>query len=150
MTPQPPVSSKAGAEIAAPPEVVWDVLTRFEDWPDWNPDVKSMSFSGPLEPGVEFRWKAGPATIVSTLEQVEPPRQVRWRGRTMSIKANHQWRLEPRDGGTHVETEESFSGVLARLFRRPIQKTLDKSLSEGLEHLKREAERRAGALSRPT
>ena len=39
------------------------------------------------------------------------------------------------------KTEESFSG---RLFRGPLQKTLDKSLGEGLEHLKREAERRAG------
>jgi hypothetical protein len=146
VTDQAPVSSRAGAEIAAPPEVVWDVLTRFEDWPDWNPVVKSMSVSGPLEPGVEFRWKAGPGTIVSTLEQVEPPRQIRWRGRTMSIKANHEWRLEPRGAGTHLETEESFSGLLARLFRRPTQKMLDKSLSEGLEHLKREAERRAVSL----
>jgi uncharacterized protein YndB with AHSA1/START domain len=138
-----PVRSRREIDIAAPPDVVWDVLTRFEEWPQWNPDMKSMSFDGPLAPGSEFRWKAGPGTIVSTLEQVEPPRLIRWRGRTMSIKALHEWRLEPRDGGTHLETEESFSGLLARLFRRQTQKTLDKSLSEGLEHLKREAEHRA-------
>ena len=138
-----PVRSRREIEIAAPPEVVWDVLTGFEQWPQWNPDVKSMSFDGPLAPGSEFRWKAGPGTIVSTLEQVEPPRHVTWRGRTMSIKAIHEWRLEPRDGGTFVETEESFTGLLAQLFRGPIQK-LDKSLGEGVEHLKREAERRAG------
>ena len=140
-----PVRSSREVEIAAPPEVVWEVLTRFEEWPQWNPEVKSMSFDGPVAPGSEFRWKAGPGTIVSTLEQVEPPRFVRWRGRTMSIKAMHEWRLEPRDGGTHVETEESFSGLLARLFRGQLQKTLDKSLDAGLEDLKREAERRAGA-----
>ena len=139
-----PVRSSREVEIAAPPEVVWEVLTRFEEWPQWNPEVKSMSFDGPVAPGSEFRWKAGPGTIVSTLEQVEPPRIVRWRGRTMSIKAMHEWRLEPLDGGTHVETEESFSGLLARLFRGQLQKTLDKSLDEGLE-LKGEAERRAGA-----
>lgn len=137
-----PVESRREIEIAAPPEVVWDVLTSFEQWPQWNPDVKSVSFGGLLAPGSEFRWKAGPGTIVSTLEQVEPPWFIRWRGRTMSIKAIHEWRLEPRDGGTRVETEESFSGLLARLFRRQVQKTLDRSLSEGLEHLKREAERR--------
>ena len=45
----------------------------------------------------------------------------------MSIKAMHEWRLEPRDGGTHVETEESFSGLLARLFRGSLQKNLDKT-----------------------
>jgi uncharacterized protein YndB with AHSA1/START domain len=142
-----PVRSKRSIEIAAPPDVVWDVLTRFEEWPQWNPQVKSMSFDGPVAPGSEFRWKAGPGTIVSRLEQVEPPRYVRWRGRTMSIKAIHEWRLEPRDGGTSVETEETYSGLLARLFRGQLQKALDKALEEGLEHLKREAERRAGAAA---
>lgn len=138
-----PVRSSAEIEIAAPPQVVWDVLTRFENWPNWNPEVKSMSFPGPLAPGSEFRWKAGPGTIVSTLERIEPPRYVAWHGRTLSIKAYHEWWLESHNGGTHVRTEESFSGLLARLLRRSLQKTLDKSLREGLEHLKREAERRS-------
>jgi uncharacterized protein YndB with AHSA1/START domain len=142
-----PVRSKRSIEIAAPPDVVWDVLTRFEQWPQWNPQVKSMSFDGPVAPGSEFRWRAGPGTIVSTLEQVEPPKYIRWRGRTMSIKAIHEWRLEPRDGGTSVETEETYSGLLARLFRGQLQKALDKALEEGLEHLKHEAERRAGAAA---
>ena len=140
-----PVKSKGEIEIAAAPEIVWDVLTRFEQWPQWNPDVKSMSFDGPMASGSEFRWKSGPGTIVSTLERVEPPRAVSWRGRTMSIKAMHEWRLEPHAGGTRVETEESFSGLLARLFRGQLQKTLDKTLGDGLEHLKREAERRAAS-----
>ena len=142
-----PVSSTRSIDISAPPEVVWDVLTRFGDWPKWNPDVKSMSFDGPVEPGSTFRWKAGPGTIVSTLEQVDPPRHVRWRGKTMSIKAMHEWRLEPRDGGTHVETEETFSGLLARLMHGSLQKTLDRSLEQGLERLKRESERRASAAA---
>jgi uncharacterized protein YndB with AHSA1/START domain len=138
-----PVRSKREVEIAAPPEVVWDVLTGFEQWPDWNPEVKSMSLDGPVAPGTGFRWKAGPSSIVSTLEQVDPPRYVRWRGRTLSIKALHEWWFEPSNGGTRVETEESFSGLLARLFRGSLQKTLDRSTESGLEHLKRESERRA-------
>lgn len=140
-----PVSSRREIEIAAPPEVVWEVLTSFGEWPQWNPDVKSMAYDGPLAPGSEFRWKAGPGTIVSTLEQVDPPRRISWRGRTMSIKALHEWQLEPRGAATAVETEESFTGLLARLLRRSLQKTLDRTLEEGLEHLKREAERRAAA-----
>jgi hypothetical protein len=138
-----PVRSKREVEIAAPPEVVWEVLTRFERWPEWNPDVKSMSIEGPVAPGTEFRWKAGPGTIVSTLEQVDPPRYIRWRGRTLSIEALHEWRLESLNGGTRVETDESFSGLLARLLRSSLQKTLDSSLENGLEQLKRESERRA-------
>src|SRR5512133_469513 len=102
-----------------------------------------MSSEGPATPGSEFRWKAGPGTIVSTLEQVDRPGYIRWRGRTLSIKAMHEWRFEPSNGGTRVETEESFSGLLARLFRGSLQKTLDRSTESGLEHLKRESERRA-------
>ena len=140
-----PVKSSAEIEIEAPPQFVWEVLTRFENWPNWNPEVKSMSFAGPLAPGSEFHWKAGPGTIVSTLDRIEPPRYIAWRGRTLTIDAYHEWWLEPRDGGTHVRTEESFSGLLARLLRGTLQKTLDKSLAEGLGHLKREAEGRSAS-----
>jgi hypothetical protein len=134
-------------DVEAPPETVWSVLTGIADWPQWNPDVKSMSFDGPLEPGSTFRWKAGPATIVSTLEEVDPPGRVRWRGRTLSIDALHEYRLEPRDGGTHVETEETYSGLLARLMHGSLQKTLDRALEQGLQHLKAESERRAATTT---
>ena len=137
------VRAAAEVEIGAPPQVVWEVLTRFENWPNWNPEVKSMSFPGPLAPGTQFRWKSGPGTIVSTLERVEAPNYIAWRGRTLTIDAYHEWWLEPRDGGTQVRTQESFSGLLARLLRRTLQKTLDRSLEDGLERLKREAERRS-------
>jgi hypothetical protein len=142
-----PVSSSRSIDVEAPPETVWSVLTGIADWPQWNRDVKSMSFDGPLEPGSTFRWKAGPATIVSTLEEVDPPGRVRWRGRTLSIDALHEYRLEPRDGGTHVETEETYSGLLARLMHGSLQKTLDRALEQGLQHLKAESERRAATTT---
>ena len=139
------VSSTREIDIAAPAEVVWEVLTDFDGWPQWNPEVKSMSWDGPLAPGAMFRWKAGPGTIVSTVEEVDRPRYIRWRGRTLRISAMHEWRFKERDGGTHVVTEESFSGFLVRLLRGTLQKQLDRALEEGLGHLKRETERRAGA-----
>jgi uncharacterized protein YndB with AHSA1/START domain len=136
------VTSSAEIDIDAPPERVWDVLTQFEKWPEWNPDVKSMSYEGPLVPGTQFRWKAGPGKIVSTLDRIEPPRYISWHGRTLTIDAYHEWWLEPRDGGTHVRTEESFFGTLARLARRPLQNALDKSFADGVAHLKRGVEQR--------
>ncbi|HET7759682.1 MAG TPA: SRPBCC family protein [Gaiellaceae bacterium] len=139
------VSSSRSIDVDAPPEVVWTVLTGFADWPQWNRDVKSMTFEGPVAPGSSFRWKAGPGTIVSTLEEVDPPRRVRWRGKTMSIAALHEYRFEARDGGTHVETEETFSGFLVSLMRGSLQKTLDSALEDGLRYLKTESERRAVA-----
>jgi uncharacterized protein YndB with AHSA1/START domain len=107
-------------EIGATPEAVWEVLTSFERWPSWNADVKSMSVEGPVASGTVFRWKAGPGTIPSTIRRVEPPRLIAWSGKTLGIKAIHFWHLEPRNGSTFVRTEESYEGLVTRLFRGPI------------------------------
>jgi uncharacterized protein YndB with AHSA1/START domain len=137
-----PVVAADEIEIAASPEAVWDVLTDLESWPRWNPDVKSMSLDGGLEKGSVFRWRAGPGTITSTIQDVQPPTRIAWTGSTFGIKAKHVYRLEPRGEATHVQTEESYEGLVARLLRGSLQKTLEKGLSDGLRSLKAEAERR--------
>ena len=139
---QAPVVGRSELELAAPPETVWDVLTAIERWPSWNPDVKSMSMQGPVAEGSVFRWKAGPGTITSTIQRVEPPRSIAWTGRTLGISAIHVYRLEPADGKTLVRTEESYEGLVARLLRGSLQKTLDRALADGLRYLKDEAESR--------
>jgi uncharacterized protein YndB with AHSA1/START domain len=138
-----PVVAASEIDIAAPPETVWDVLTDFERWPRWNPDVKSMSFSGTVGEGAVFRWRAGPGTISSRIRRVDRPRLIGWTGKTLGIEAVHVYRLEPHDGGTHVTTEESYEGALARLFRGPILRMLENALETGLDRLKAESERRA-------
>jgi len=137
-----PVVGKSQTEVAAAREVVWDVLTGIERWPSWNPEVKSASMRGALAEGAQFRWKAGPGTITSTLVHVEAPRRVAWSGKTLGLRARHVYALEDRDGMTLVRTEESYDGLVARLFRTRLQKTLDRALESGLGHLKTESERR--------
>jgi hypothetical protein len=140
---QAPVVGSGEIEIAAPPEAVWEVLTAFEAWPSWNREVKSISVEGPVAEGMVFRWRAGPGTITSTIGRVEPPRVIAWSGKTLGIRAIHYWWLEPRDGKTFIRTKESFDGLAARLFHGRLQKSLDRSLADGLRHLKAEAERRS-------
>lgn len=137
---QAPVVGRSEIEIAASPEAVWEVLTAFERWPGWNRDVKSMSIDGPVRPGTVFRWKAGPGTIRSTIQQVEPPRLIAWTGKTLGIDAIHVWYLEPRGDATLVRTAESYEGLVARLLRGSLQKTLDRALADGLRALKSEVE----------
>jgi hypothetical protein len=136
-----PVISRAEIEIAAPPDVVWEVLTDFNRWPNWNAAVKSMSAPEPIEVGSVFRWKAGPGTITSTIQHLEPHRLVAWSGRTMGIRAIDVFRLEARDGTTFVREEESWGGPVARVLRGSLQRTLDRSLEEGVRALKEAAER---------
>jgi uncharacterized protein YndB with AHSA1/START domain len=138
-----PVVAADEIEIVASPQAVWDVLTDLESWPRWKSDVKSMSVEGALAKGTVFRWRAGPGTITSTIQDVRPPTLIAWTGTTFGIKARHVYRLEPRGEGTLVHTEESYEGLVARLLRGSLQNTLEKGLSDGLRSLKAETERRS-------
>jgi uncharacterized protein YndB with AHSA1/START domain len=138
-----PALASSEIEVAAPPEVVWDVLADFWSWPRWNPEVKSLAIDGPVSEGTQFKWKTGPLSITSILRQVQRPAAIGWTGKAFGIDAVHVWRFQPRDGGTLVHTEESWSGWLPRLLRGPMRKTLQKGLDDGMPHLKGEAERRA-------
>jgi uncharacterized protein YndB with AHSA1/START domain len=134
-----PAVAEARSLIDAPPERVWHVLTDIDAWPEWQSRVSRAQLEGPLEPGSTFRFKAG-MSIVSTLRAVEPPYRVAWEGRALGIYARHRWTLERTDGGTRVETAESFEGVLVRLLRPVMQRSLKKALDRGLAELKEDTE----------
>src|SRR6266542_2256675 len=67
----------------------------------------------------------------------------------LGIKAIHFWHLEPQDGKTLARTEESFEGLVVRLLRRSVQKTLGRALADGLRYLKSEVEGRASQRVSP-
>jgi uncharacterized protein YndB with AHSA1/START domain len=136
-----PVTSSAEGEIDASIERVWAVLTAIEQWPSWNPDVKSVSVIDPVAEGSTFRWKAGPGTITSLVEHLDRPRSIAWSGKTLGIRAYHVWHLEDQDRKTIVRTEESYAGLVAWLLRRSLQNTLDAALTDGVRYLKAEAEK---------
>jgi hypothetical protein len=138
-----PVFATSEITIDAPASVVWEVMSRIDEWPRWNKDISDASLEGELKPGSVFRWKSGPGKIVSTLQTVDPPKQISWSGKTMGVTAIHVWQLEPRDGSTIVTTEESWEGITARLLRKWSQKTVERAMRDGLTYLKAEAERRA-------
>lgn len=138
-----PAAAEGSARVSAPPETVWAVISDIDAWPTWNPDVRSVTFDGPLEPGSEFRWKSGPSSLVSRLEEVDPPREIGWTGTTMGIRAIHVFRFEPTEGGTLVRSEESWSGGLAGLLKSFSRKRIRRAIDTALESLKAESERRA-------
>lgn len=139
---QAPAIARSQAEIDADVETVWNLITDVARWPEWNPDVSNVTLAGRLDVGMSFRWKAGPSTITSTIRALDPPRFIGWTGKTLGINAVHTWRLEARDGKTHVVTEESWEGLLVRVLRGRMQKMLQEAVDSGLEHLRIEAERR--------
>lgn len=89
-----PVVARMTREVHAPAERVWDLITGIDRWPSWNPAISEAHQRGPLVKGARFRWKAGPGTIVPTLESVDPPGSIAWSGKTMGIRAMHAWTCE--------------------------------------------------------
>lgn len=140
LDPHAPVSHTASIGMSAPVEKVWGLMSEIEKWPEWNKDVTSAHLNGELAPGTAFTWKAGPGTITSTLQAVEPGKLIAWSGKTMGIKAVHIWRLAAEGNATLVTTEESWSGLLARLLKGYSQKTLQRAVNTGLKLLKTAAE----------
>jgi hypothetical protein len=141
-----PVFATGEVDVAADPETVWQILADIQRWPSWNADITAATLHGPVRPGTSFSWKSGPGTIRSTLQVVERPTELSWTGKTMGIPAIHVYRLRPdaeRPGRTVVRTEESWDGLLARLLRQRLTRTLRTAVDAGLARLKAEAERRA-------
>lgn len=138
-----PVIARTQALIAADPQTVWNTLTDFESWPEWKEDVRSLTLSGPIAPGSTFEWKAGPGTIRSRFAEVDAPRTIAWTGSTFGTSAIDVFRLEAEDGGTLVTEEESWDGLLARVFRSRMHRSLQSGIGRGIQSLKAEAERRA-------
>jgi hypothetical protein len=132
--------------INADPATVFSVLGAIDGWPSWNSDVKSARLDGPLEAGTIFRWKAGPASLVSTLQVVEPPREIGWTGKTMGIRAVHVFALEPQGDGTLVRSEESWEGLIPTVLKGYSRRTLAEGIEKVLTDLKAESERRTRAV----
>jgi uncharacterized protein YndB with AHSA1/START domain len=140
---QAPAVTESEIEIAAPVEIVWDLISGIDQWPSWNPAVREARLNGALVPGSTFRWKAGPGTITSTVRQVEPPHTLAWTGKTFGINAIHVYRLESQDGTTLVSTAESWEGLPVRLLKGRMQQMLEDAILPALQALKIAAERGA-------
>ena len=140
-----PATADGELWIDADPQTVFSVISAIDEWPLWNPDVKSVKLDGRVQPGTVFRWRAGRSSLTSTLQVVDPPNEIAWTGITMRIKAVHVFSFEARNGGTLARSEESWEGFIASVLRGYSRKTLDKGIRSVLMHLKIEAERRASA-----
>jgi hypothetical protein len=81
-----PATAQGELQIAADRQTVFAVIAAIDQWPSWNPDIKSVTLQGPVQPGTGFRWKSGPSTLTSTLQVVDPPQEIAWTGTTMGTR----------------------------------------------------------------
>lgn len=119
---------RAVIEIDVDPGTVWNVLTDFQAYPEWNPFIHPIE--GAQEVGARLRLRIQPpggrgVTLTPRVTVVEPGRAFGWLG-TLGVPhifdGAHRFELEPIDGGsrTRFVQSERFRGILLPLIRRAI------------------------------
>jgi hypothetical protein len=139
-----PAIAQGEIAIHAPLDTVWSIHTDIDRWSEWNSSVRRSRLEGPLAAGAVFRWVSGGASIISTLQQVDPMRTIAWTGRAMGARASHVWTFEREGDAVIVHTTESFNGWWPRLFPDLTRGMLENILSAWLQALKQQAEADTG------
>ena len=135
-----PLQGRAETIINAPIEQVWQILTDFAAWPQWQPGVTQAALEGSVQVGSVLHGKASGLGIISTLREVEACHKISWTGDSLGMHAIHNWIMEPVGGSTRVITEESISGWFARLLKLSNRNYMQASLNKSLEVLKKRSE----------
>ena len=119
--------------INASADKVWQVLTNFEAYKNWNPFLTHIS--GDLRIGGRLNIVASGASFQPTVLKIEKEKEFRWLGHLMTkglFDGEHIFQLETQsDGKIKFIHEELFSGILVGLFR----KKLDTDIVEGFQEM---------------
>ena len=123
--------TELNAEIAAPPEAVWNILTDYENYPGFVPGAKSYKVIG--RKGNKIKVESEGRRIIklrATLMYMEKKDEmyIEWRRLSSNINLNRgTWQLEPLviDGNT-------FTKVTHLVFCRP---NLQEKLFNMVEHI---------------
>lgn len=117
-----------GIDINAGPPRIWEVLTDFPSYPEWNPTIRHAG--GELEPGKRLELTFEPAgkkerSFRPRLLVVEPDRELRWLGSPgfpKLLESQHYFIIERRpDESAHLLHGMVFYGLLVPLLYRRLE-----------------------------
>jgi hypothetical protein len=140
-------------EIDATPERVWQVLTHFAAYPDWNPFITRAS--GTSRPSERLYLRMQPpggrgATVRPTVLEADPGRRLRWLGHVLlpgPVRRRPQLyhRTARRPSGSRHPT-----GAVPRHPGPLAATSLDRHTLSGLQQLNQALKRRAEQLQHET
>ena len=134
-------------DIDATPERVWQVLSDFEPYPQWNPFITSAQ--GDPRPPSRLVMRMQPVgargvTLRPTVLEATPGHRLRWLGRLGIpgiFDAEHSFTITPRDGGgVRLSQDERFKGVLVPLMARSLDRHTQPAFEAMNSALKHRAE----------
>ncbi len=130
-------------EINAGPEKVWQILTDFEKYDQWNPFINRIAGQAKQGSKIEIhietpsgkKRKYGPTVTV-----VEQGRELRWLGKSLLLNGEHIFTIEQLQAErVRFVHREVFDGLLASFFG----KSLDNDVKQGFEEMNRAVKERA-------
>lgn len=122
--------------ITATPERVWAILTNFDNYPNWNPFIKSIK--GDVKVGNKITVRIEPPkakgmTFKPNILTFETNKEFKWLGRLLFaglFDGEHKFELIDNENGTTTFIQsEKFKGILVPLFK----KQLDNNTKKGFE-----------------
>lgn len=134
-------------EIKDSAEIVWQLLTDFDAYPQWNPFIRSIE--GKPEPNSKLKIFIQPSgargmKFSPTVLKAEPPRELRWSGSLLIrglFDGEHILIIEPlAENRIKFVQREKFSGLLVPLFRRSLDTDTRRGFNEMNAALKERAE----------
>jgi hypothetical protein len=132
--------------IMASPARVWDVLTRFHEYPEWNPFMRSVSGSPVAGATLDVVIHPPGGKEISfhpKISAVRPNHELRWKGRLFVpglFDGEHFFLLSASDEGTLLQHGERFSGMLVQLLGSSIFKTTEEGFVQMNEAIKTRVE----------
>jgi uncharacterized protein YndB with AHSA1/START domain len=136
-----PVKCSSEVVIKSSPAKIWSVLTNIDQWAKWQTDISRSKINGELKPDTTFDWKTGGINIHSRLHTVDAFQNFGWTGKTLGMFAIHNWTITESNGKSQVSVEESMEGFLAGIFKKSLNKNLEKGMNKWLDLLKKECEK---------
>jgi len=121
----------AAVDIAATPDDVWDVLTDFDRYPEWNPFIREASGEARVGATLTLRMfpaHGRPTTFRPRVLAAEPGRELRWLGRLVLpgiFDGEHRFELRSAGGVTRVVQSERFRGLLVPFVGKIINNTTE-------------------------
>ncbi|HLM33283.1 MAG TPA: SRPBCC domain-containing protein [Gaiellaceae bacterium] len=133
-------------EVEATPERVWEILTDFAAYPEWNPFIQRIEGEAALGSKLEVRIEPPGGRAMNfkpTVLEVAPRQELRWLGRVLVpglFDGEHSLRIEAVDDSrVRFVQAERFTGLLVPLFGKVLEKT-QRGFTAMNEALKRRAE----------
>jgi len=137
---------KTAIEIEATAARVWEIVSEFDAYPEWNPFIRRIS--GEPKVGAKLKVRIEPPggramTFKPTVLAAEPERELRWLGRLLVpgiFDGEHSLHIEPLgEQRVRFVQSERFIGALVPLFGKILLAT-ERGFKEMNEALKRRAE----------